>query len=375
MKTTSTTNVSAADPSDATDRAFTPVRFSIGYRLPDENGSFPELVREFGEHVSEVYFAWNDMPSGRSPMSTRLGYTDWSAQEQLERDLGELRAMGVHLNLLFNANCYGKHAISLVLENQVRGVLDHLGEKIGGVAVVTTTSPAIAHVVRKHFPGIRVRASVNMRIGTIQGMGYVADLFDGFHVQRDFQRNLAWLREFAEQAGARGKSVVLLANSGCLRFCSGQTFHDNLVAHETEISETPGIRDWDPHVCWKWYGDRKNWASILQSTWIRPEDIARYAPLVSTVKLATRMHGRPRLVLRAYTTGRFRGNLLDLLEPGFSPVFAPWMIANDRFPDDWFEVTSQCDGRCHACTYCEEVLKRVLIDPIEIGLVRCRSPK
>ena len=333
----------------------------MGYRPPDEEGTFPDMIREFREHVHEVYVAWDDEPSGRSPLNPRLGYTDWSLREQLEYDLGVLRGMGVSLNLLFNANCYGKDAIGIVLENRVRSILDHLGERIGGVELVTTASPAVAHVVKTHFPGIRVRASVNMRIGTPQGLDYVADLFDSFHVQRDEQRNLAKLREFSELARARDKSVVLLANSGCLRFCSGQTFHDNLVAHESEISATIPMRDWDPHVCWRWYRQRKNWSSILQSTWIRPEDIGHYAPLVSSIKLATRMHGRPRLILRAYTGARFRGNLLDVLEPGFSHLFAPWILANSRFPEDWFEKTSRCDGRCHACGYCESVLSQVMI--------------
>lgn len=345
--------------------AYPPVRFSVGYRLPDENGSFVDLVREFRRHVEEVYFAWGDLPSGRSPMTTRLGYTDWTAQRQLESDLVDLRKMDIRLTLLLNANCYGRHAVSRFLENQVRSVLDHLGELTGGVHTVTTTSPAVARTVKTNFPDTAVRASVNMRIGTVHGMQYVAELFDSFHVQRDMQRNLDWLREFSEQARAMGKTVVLLANSGCLRFCSGQTFHDNLVAHEAEISETLNMSDWDPHVCWNWFRDRRNWPSILQATWVRPEDVAHYAPVVSMVKLATRMHGRPRLVLQAYTSGRFRGNLLDLLEPGFSPAFAPWIVDNSRFPGDWFRVTSTCDGCCHTCTYCAEVLDRVLVNPAD----------
>ena len=42
-------------------------------------------------------------------------------------------------------------------------------------------------------------------------------------------------------ADANGKSLHFLVNSGCMNYCSGQSFHDNLVAHEAEIAETTGL--------------------------------------------------------------------------------------------------------------------------------------
>ena len=42
----------------------------------------------------------------------------------------------------------------------------------------------------------------------------------------------------------------MLANSGCLNFCAAQIFHDNLVAHESEVSETVNVCDRTPAVCW-----------------------------------------------------------------------------------------------------------------------------
>ena len=80
------------------------------------------------------------------------------------------------------------------------------------------------------------------------------------------------------------------------------------------------------------------------------------------VKLATRMHARPRTVIDAYVNRSYRGNLLDLMEPGFGPALAPCIIANERFPADWFERTSTCNHRCHACDYCRTVLEQVLVN-------------
>jgi hypothetical protein len=104
---------------------------------------------------------------------------------------------------------------------------------------------------------------------------------------------------------------------------------------------------------------------LLQNTWIRPEDLHNYEDLFDTVKLATRMHGLPGMVIDAYVRRSYWGNLLDLFEPGFGKALLPQIIQNDKFPEDWFIRTSQCQKNCHKCNYCETVLSQVLeyIDP------------
>ncbi|NQU44258.1 hypothetical protein HQ520_13290 [bacterium] len=339
------------------------MRFAIGYQLPDPGEEpFVDLVAEYRDHIAEVYFPWAQLPSGRSALGGREGCTDWTAQARLEEDLRALRKMGVRLDLLFNANCFGGQAISAWLENQVGSRVEHLGEGGGGVDVVTTTSLAVGRTVKKHFPGIEVRASVNMRIGTVQAMEMVAGLFDSFCVQRDYNRDLEHLHDLRSWADRNGKGLLMLANSGCLRLCPGQTFHDNLVAHEAEVAETRNIADWTPHVCWNFFRKRENWPAVLQSTWVRPEDLWRYEKIFPVVKLATRMHGNPRMVIHAYVNRGFRGNLLDLFEPGFSRAFAPHLVDNTRFPADWFEKTSSCDRACHRCDFCLKTLEQVLVE-------------
>ena len=340
------------------------MKFAVGYQLADreglENGedeSFVDIVGDYREHIAELYFPWGDMASGRAALLSRRGYTDWTGQRRMEEELIAIKKMGVRLDLLFNANCYGGLAVSEQLENQVGSILEHFEELTGGVDIVTTTSPAIARTVKKYFPKVEVRASVNMRIGTVQGMNYVGGLFDSYYVQRDVQRDIAYVRELKAWADANGKKLCMLANSGCLRFCSGQTFHDNLVAHEKEIDETKNIANWTPHVCWHWYKDQKNWPAILQASWVRPEDLHHYEGIFEVVKLATRMHAHPRMVIGAYAERKFRGNLLDLLEPGYGPAFAPWLIDSTKMPGDWFARTSTCGARCHECAYCAKALE------------------
>ena len=331
------------------------MKFSIGYQLTaGDEPPFSSLASEFLPHVAEVYFAPPGMPSGRSPLPD-----DPASIERFEHDLLTLREMGIELNMLVNANCYGGLAMSTTLE---RCIVDELGrlESISGEAdSVTTTSPAVATILKRHFPNVSVRASVNMRIGTIQAMEYLGDAFDGYYMQRDYNRDLEAVDTLHSWASSHGKSLHLLANSGCLRFCPAQTFHDNLVAHEPDVANEDNIPNYMPYACWNLLKKRENWPAVLQATWIRPEDLHHYKKWFSIVKLATRLHERPWVVVKAYAKGKFSGNLPDLFEPGFSRALAPYVVDNEKFPGDWFEKSCELrdDEDYHA-----RVLEKVLVE-------------
>ena len=338
------------------------MKFAVGYQLSEgEETPFSALLEDYRDSVAEVYFPWLDMPSGRSALATRHGHTDWTAQARLEDELRRIKGWGMKLDLLFNANCYGRLAMSEELRNHVGSILEHLEDAVGGVDIVTTTSPFIAEVVKKYFPSIDVRASVNMWIGSVKAMTYVSDLFDSFYVQREYNRDLDYIAGLKEWCTANGKGLYLLANSGCFAYCTGHTYHDNLVAHEAEICETKNVEDFMPYTCWRCLKKRENWPMILQNNWIRPEDVHHYEGLIDTMKLATRMHARPQMVIDAYVRGSFWGNLVDLCEPGFGPALSPYIIDNKALPEDFFEVTSHCHKTCHTCHYCRDALDKALL--------------
>lgn len=338
------------------------MKFAVGYQLADPGEpAFSELLAEYRDGIGEVYFPWDDMPSGRAALASRRGYTDWTARQRLQEDLHAIRTMGLSLDLLFNAACYGAAAVSEELANRVVSILDHLQECVGGVDVITTTSPFVAHVVRQAHPTVEIRASVNMRIGTIAGLEQLADLFDSFYVQREYNRDLEHIATLNHWADQNGKRLLMLANSGCLAHCSSQTFHDNMVAHDAGIDERRNLSGFVPMACWRLLKDRANWPMILRGCWVRPEDLHHYEDFFDTVKLATRMHQNPRLVIDAYTRGRYHGNLLDLFEPGYGPALAPYVIDAGRIPADWFDRTSRCGGGCETCEYCRSVLQQALV--------------
>jgi len=339
------------------------MKFAVGYQHMEEGEPFSAIVADYRARIGEVYFSWVEQASGRPPLGHALDASSEEIQQVLESELLALRRLGIKLDLLFNANCYGERAVSVGLENETVAIIDRLGALGCCPEIVTTTSPMIARTIKQRFPAIEVRASVNMRIGTTQAMGYVQDLFDSFYLQRDMQRNIEYVKSVRSWCDRHGKKLCLLANSGCLRFCPGQTFHDNLIAHSAGAERMENVSGWNPHVCWNLYKSPENFVEILRSTWIRPEDVGDYEGIVETVKLATRQHAHPRMVIGAYADGRFGGNLLDLLEPGFSPAFAPRVIDNAAFPSDWAERTSRCSHACETCAYCRATLDKVLVAP------------
>lgn len=342
------------------------MKYNVGFQLYDEGEEpFSNIVHTYREHISEVFFSWQDIPSGRSAVATRHGFTDWSAQRRTEEELRKIKEMGVKLDLLFNGNCYGEYALSEKLANTVISVIAYLNDTVGGVDVVTTASPAVAFTVKKHFPALEVRASVNMCVGTEKGMEYLADYFDSFHVKREYNRDLQTLRRLREWADNAGKKLIMLANSGCFSNCSWQIFHDNMVAHEAEICEVKNIEGFTPYGCWNALKKEENYHFLLENTWVRPEDIHHYEGIFDTVKLATRMHALPGMVIDAYVRENYVGNTLDLMEPGFGRAIAPYIINNKSFPADWFEHTINCDKLCHKCGYCKSVLKTVLFNTKE----------
>jgi hypothetical protein len=332
--------------------------FAVGYQEPDNGELFSDIVADYQPQVGEVYFAWVGMPSGRAILGAHENRD--AVQELLEEELKTLRSLGVKLDLLFNANCYGAHAFSRELEKQVRGIVDYLGEQGCQPDIITTTSPAIAHICQQQFPDIERRASVNMRIGSTQAMNYLGELFDSFCLQRDRQRDFRYLAKIHQWCQKHHKKLCLLANSGCLKYCPAQSFHDNFLAHLEKLERVDNMPGWNPHLCWTLYRQPENFVEFLRATWVRPEDLHHYAGMVDTVKLATRQHSHPRMVIAAYVNQAFAGDLLGLTEPGFSTAFTPYYIDNQAFPPDWAERIAQCPEDCDSCHYCQDILKTVL---------------
>lgn len=305
------------------------MKFSVGYQLFCDDWLMDAITAR-KKDISEVYFSWGDFPNGRNSQLLHTGLSSWEAQEKQLRDLKRLTREGIAQNLLFNATCYGKDSLSKAFFQKIGDAVDYLQENCL-VKTVTTTSPVIAEFIKRNFPGMEVRASVNMGIGSVEGMEYVSDCFDSFYLKRELNRNFAKIRELKEWCDNHGKVLYALANSGCLNNCSAHTFHDNLVSHEVEIAKMDNGFVFEG-VCRKYLINPKNLPNLFSRTgFIRPEDVALYEGLFPSIKLATRVNADPVKILKAYIDNKKHiGSLLDLLEPNHSPIIYPYILENSR---------------------------------------------
>lgn len=304
------------------------MKFSIGYRTQADQAFVDEMIAR-KDSIYEVYFSWGSFPSGRNDQTRSEGLTAWEAQARQIEDVKKMAAAGLKLNVLFNANCYGAAAQSRALFNQVGETVDYLSQF--NLNSLTTTSLLIAKFVKQNFENVDVRASVNMKIGTVHGLEYVAEYFDSFYIQREKNRDIAHLKTLRKWCDENGKQMYLLANSGCLNDCSAHTFHDNLVAHEKEIAAQDNGYAFES-ACKKYLKKEENRDWLLHGTsYIRPEDMHLYEGLVPAMKLATRVHENPTRILRAYIDrAKYVGNTADLLEPNHAGVIYPYILENHK---------------------------------------------
>lgn len=300
------------------------MKFSAGYQLT-ESSDFIQKTIEYKADIYEVYFSWGDFPNGRNSQIKRTDMTPWEAQQKQMKDLAMLSEAGIRLNLLFNANCYGKNSQSREFFGTIGDTVDYIKETYG-LSSVTTTSPLIAKFIKTNFEDIEIRASVNMEIGSIEGMEYISDYFDSYYMKRELNRDFDSIKKLHSWCVENGKKLFMLANSGCLNNCSVHNFHDNLVAHESEISGMDNAYSFGG-MCKEFLKKEENYKSLIERTnFVRPEDIYKYEPYFVAAKLATRVHRNPVQVLKSYINKSYSGNILDILEPAHS--IYPYIIEN-----------------------------------------------
>ena len=283
-------------------------------------------------------------------------------KKALVDDLKFCRSKGMALDLLANATCYGDRSFTPAQREEYHGYLKELNSLKLMPEIVTTTSPYLARITKSFDASVVRRASVNMRLNSTLAMEYVADEFDSFYICRDIQRDLPTLKIFADWGRKNGKTLCMLANSACLRYCPWQTFHETLLSHDFS-HVVPEIKKigMQPTLCMELFRD-KQYEELLRGSWIRPEDLHRYEPYVSLIKLSTREANRPDLILKAYTSGSYEGDLFLLLDSCLQNLSRPFIMDNKAFPKEWSEggIAGLCANDCTHCGKCTEVRKLVM---------------
>ena len=337
----------------------TRTKFAVGHYLtekPDNPASFAELAKKFATRLREVYFPWPGLSNARAKV-----YDKPEHEERIIADLKYCREHGMKLDILANATCYGEKSFTKDQRLQIVGIIKRLDELGLYPEIVTTTSPYIAKVFRSNFPDIEIRASVNMRLRNTLALEYLAPLYDSYYICRDVQRDLPTFRKMAAWCKDHGKKLCMLANSGCVRNCPWQVFHETLLSHGFTFTFAEMEAQNIDLVCNKIFSQKKMLSEFLRCTWIRPEDIHVFEPELETIKLSTREANYPMEIAEAYVNASYDGNLLRLMDPYHGLGFRPNRIDNKSFPADWVTsgIAGKCAENCTHCGKCEQILKQV----------------
>jgi len=152
--------------------------------------------------------------------------------------------------------------------------------------------------------------------------------------------------------------MEVLANEGCLPYCPFKLSHDSYIA-----LANIGGQD-QTHIincdigCIRLLDDQPH--RLLQSPFIRPEDIDLYLYHVDTIKLCGRTLGPDFLInaITAYRARRYDGNLLDLMD-AMSWLADRLYVENSLLSFDFANMLSQCDNRCDRCGFCKELFESI----------------
>lgn len=206
--------------------------------------------------------------------------------------------------------------------------------------------------------GLDSFAKIEARLGYIEDTHFKEP--SKILLDRSLNRNLDTLAEVVRQIRQKWpeKTVELLANEGCLPFCPFKLSHDAYIALANvdgrdctfHLNQTLGcvrILEKEPH-------------RLLQSPFIRPEDMELYLYHVDTIKLCGRTLGPDFLqpVISAYLARKYEGNLLDLLDA------AHWLskslyVDNSSLSFDFANMLSMCDNQCTSCGFCTELFASI----------------
>jgi len=237
------------------------------------------------------------------------------SRRRFERHVEKARSKGIGFNYLLNPACMDNREYTRQGQKELEALLEYIEN--AGVSAVTISLPFLLPLIKKRHPRFKVRVGVYARVDGVAKARFWEDggadciTLESLSVNRDFGL-LTALRK------ALKIELQLIVNANCQLFCPLSGQHMVNLSHASQKGHpTRGFMiDWCVMRCS--YDKLKDPAQYLRSEFIRPEDMGMYLDMgYDSYKVLER--GAPTTVLlkrvKAYTEGRYDGNLLDLIQP------------------------------------------------------------
>lgn len=222
---------------------------------------------------------------------------------------------GLAFSYLLNAPCLGNLEQTQAGKERLLAFVAQLIEL--GVDNVAVANLALAALIRRNYPELKVRGSVLSWATNLPRLKYqeslgIAPLILPYS---EFNRDFPALERITANLAC---GIVLFANIACVYHCHYLAEHADSVGHASQ--EQLGDQARPPVLdTYLWQCTRRRLVHpefFLMSRWIRPEDLPVYEAIgVKEFKIIDRSRSTAWLLraTRAYAARRYDGNLLDIL--------------------------------------------------------------
>jgi collagenase-like PrtC family protease len=342
--------------------------------------SYIDFLTSIENHLDSVQFSLLDARR----LDSRIQLESLQMHEQLETGLIHLQSPKKYV--LLNSRFYSP-ALLTEQENiaAVISSLDRFADK-GLLDGIIYCDHYLLQRLSDEAPGlvasIEAVPSVNCMLDSYAKvetrLSYISDthfkLPTKILLDRSLNRDLDSLAQVARKIRQKlpGVGIEVLANEGCLPSCPFKLSHDAYIALANIEGRDCTFQLNQNLGCVRVLGEEPH--RILQSPFIRPEDVELYLYHVDTIKLCGRTLGGRFLkrLLNAYIDRKYEGNLLDLLD-ALHWLSGRLYVDNPSLSFDFANMLSMCDGQCTSCGFCEEMFHSIT-HPLPLTIPDNREP-
>lgn len=312
---------------------------SVGF-----NGNLDLLDRMFEDEENKIGTLYTggylkDVSSGRFQHS--------ESRKALEEIVDGVHDKGARIAVTLNSPCGVPPKSEKEWWQNIETYLKELDSI--GVDTAIIAHPFIIDLA-KQKTNMTIAASIICDVNTPRGARYYEDMGADIIVpSSSINYDIDTLEKI--KANLQKAKIVLLANEACLGNCPWRRFHQNALSHANRkgydvdyAMSCTGLYTKEPHM-------------MLTNNVIRPEDLAKYKEITDMFKLVGRTTDDETLLkmIHAYSTGEYHGNLVDIVDKGFSQFIN---LPNDKL-DDLYEQKTNCDKNCQTCNKCKRLYKSI----------------
>ncbi|MBN2531924.1 MAG: U32 family peptidase [Spirochaetales bacterium] len=284
--------------------------------------------------------------------------------KEVEEYIKEVHRHGMKFNYLLNTQCMGNMEFDSAMHKNILKYLEWLCEI--GIDSVTVTIPYLIEIIKKQFPGLKIKVSVIAIVDSIQRAKYFEEMgVDEINIDYMSNRDFVFLKEVRKAVQC---PLVLLVNDVCLYQCPYRTYHYNSMSHasqEWSHFNIPYIDYCIINCTLQFIRDPKK---LIMARWIRPEDLGVYEELgFSRFKISGRVMSTSWLIraVKAYAERHYDGNLFDILAGAAlkkEPDKNVYCYIDNNKLDSFLEFfkTQDCKNKCWTCHYCERIAEKAV---------------